>query len=90
MSPNAAHREGVVSLLEFEESARCAKEGIWAYPVFAVRPADAKALSAEIGAFVIVEGNVVLAGRAAHRVFLNFGDDYKPISPFQSQSKRGV
>jgi len=77
VSPNAAHREGVVSLLEFEESARFAREGIWAYPVFAVRQADAKALSAEIGAFVIVEGKVVLAGSVAHRVFLNFGDDCK-------------
>lgn len=75
--PQATDRTGAMALLPFENSARDAKIGIWADSALAVQPADAQALSAQIGAFVLVEGKVVSVGRAAHRVFLNFGEDYK-------------
>lgn len=75
--PQAADNAGALALLPFEDAARTVKKGIWADPVLAVRPADAKALAANTGAFVLVEGTVVSVGRAAHRVFLNFGEDYK-------------
>jgi len=75
--PKFADRSGAEALLPFEAAARTAKTGVWADSALAVRPADAKALSADIGAFVLVEGKVVSVGRAAHRVFLNFGADYK-------------
>ena len=75
--PQPVDRSGAAALLPFEAAARGAKKGIWADPALAVRTADAAALSTETGAFVLVEGKVVSVGRVAHRVFLNFGADYK-------------
>lgn len=75
--PQPSDRSGAEALLPFEAVARTAKTGVWADSALAVRPADAKALSADIGAFVLVEGKVLSVGRTAHRVFLNFGADYK-------------
>ena len=75
--PQSADRSGAEALLPFEDAARTAQKGVWGDAALAVRIADAKALSADIGVFVLVEGKVISVGRAAHRVFLNFGDDYK-------------
>lgn len=75
--PQPVDRSGAEALLPFEDGARGARKGIWADPALAVRNADENALSAQTGAFVLVEGKVVSVGRAAHRVFLNFRADYK-------------
>lgn len=75
--PQASDRTGALDLLSFENAARAAKKGLWADPAFAVLAADPAVLSPHMGAYVLVEGKVVSVGRAAHRVFLNFGEDYK-------------
>lgn len=77
VNPQSVDSSGAEALLPLEDVARASGKGIWSDPAFSVRAADAKLLSADIGAFVLVEGKVISVGRAAHRVFLNFGADYK-------------
>ncbi len=76
VAPQASDRNGAVALLSVEQAARSAKKGLWADPSFSVRAPDPADLSKDIGGFVLVEGAITSTGRAAHRVFLNFGADY--------------
>jgi hypothetical protein len=60
---------------EAEAEARKAGRGLWALPEFAVR--QATSLSAPVGSFQIVEGQVVNVATHDGRVFLDFGADYR-------------
>lgn len=62
------------ALLAREADARGAERGLWAEPLFAVRPAD-RTLLARVGDVVVAEGVVRSVGRSRGRTWLNFGDD---------------
>ncbi|MBX6321797.1 MAG: thermonuclease family protein, partial [Rhodospirillaceae bacterium] len=64
-------------MLAREAEARAAGRGLWAEPIYAVRPADAVDAGAEAGRFAIVEGQVREAAAVGRRVYLNFGADYR-------------
>ncbi len=71
----ADNRGGLAVLLSLEAAARAARRGIWADPFYAVRRAD-RLSDADLDGFQLVEGTVLAVGRAAGRVFLNFGADW--------------
>lgn len=62
------------ALLAREADARGTGRGLWAEPLFAVRPAD-RTLLARVGDVVVAEGVVRSIGRSRGRTWLNFGDD---------------
>ena len=62
-------------LLKLEVTARQARRGLWANPIFAVRDPDHAAQL--IDGYGIVEGRVLTANGIKGRIYLNFGADYK-------------
>jgi len=73
----ADNRSQSKDLYERERAAREQNLGIWALPYYAIRSADADALSRDYGTFQIVEGTVLDAAKVRSRVYLNFGRDYR-------------
>lgn len=71
-------RDWLTSLLAAEKSARDARQGIWATPAFAVRPAEPPdGLARDLGKYVLVSGVVVASAARATTVYLNFGTDWR-------------
>ena len=62
------------ALLARERTARAANLGLWADPVYVIRPADdAAAVAAERGRFAIVEGKVLSVRESGPTIYVNFG-----------------
>jgi len=71
------NRVGSNAMFTAERAARLAKRGIWASPIYAVKPAVPSALAKSMDSFQIVEGVVVEAAARGKVIFLNFGDDWR-------------
>ncbi|HWY60905.1 MAG TPA: thermonuclease family protein [Rhizomicrobium sp.] len=69
-------QECAADFYKAEQEARTGNRGLWAFPGFALRQADAVPVSDE-GSFQIVEGKVVNAANHDGRVFLDFSMDYR-------------
>lgn len=62
------------TLFARERAARAANLGLWADPVYVIRPADdAAAVAAERGRFAIVEGKVLSVRESGPTIYVNFG-----------------
>ena len=62
------------ALFARERAARAANLGLWADPVYVVRPADdPAAVAAERGRFAIVEGKVLSVRESGPTIYVNFG-----------------
>jgi len=62
------------ALFARERTARAANLGLWADPVYVIRPADdAAAVAAERGRFAIVEGQVLSVRESGPTIYVNFG-----------------
>jgi len=62
------------ALLARERAARTANLGLWADPVYVIRPADdPAAVAAERGRFAIVEGKVLSVRESGPTIYVNFG-----------------
>ncbi|RFB79029.1 thermonuclease family protein [Methylovirgula sp. 4M-Z18] len=74
VAPEAGETACLADLLAAEAMARAEKRGIWTDAIFGPLSADNRdALSAKLGKFVIVEGDVVGTGESRTRLYLNFG-----------------
>ena len=69
-------QECATDFYKAEKEARAASRGLWAFPAFAPRRADAMPVSDE-GSFAVVEGKVVNSAVHDGRVFLDFSEDYR-------------
>ena len=69
----ADNRIGVPEMLALERAARRYRRGIWADPVYAVRPPDG--IGKFTGSFQIVSGTVVNVTPSSGIMFLDFGGD---------------
>ncbi|HXF54673.1 MAG TPA: thermonuclease family protein [Hyphomicrobiaceae bacterium] len=66
------------ALLGQERTARQANAGLWADPIYQVRPAWRTAeLLGLRGTYQIVEGRIVAAAERGRRIYLNFGRDWR-------------
>jgi hypothetical protein len=72
----ADRQECAADLYQAEKEARAAGRGLWAFPTFAIRKADAVPVADE-GSFAVVEGKVVNAVRRDGRILLDFSQDYR-------------
>lgn len=72
-------------MLTTEHTARAAKIGLWARAFYAVR--DPEAVSAAVGSYQIVEGEVVDASITKKMVYLNFGTDWRRDFTAQADKK---
>jgi endonuclease YncB( thermonuclease family) len=62
------------ALLVRERAARAANLGLWADPIYVIRPADdPAAVAAERGRFAIVEGKVLSVRESGPTIYVNFG-----------------
>lgn len=76
--PSATNRRCLGELLPVEAAARAAGLGIWADPYYSVRDGgDPAALEGRTGQYEIIEGEVVGAGEAGGRLYLDFGRVWK-------------
>ena len=74
VSARVGERACANTLLARERAARAANLGLWADPVYVVRPADdAAAVAAERGRFAIVEGKVLSVRESGPVIYVNFG-----------------
>ncbi len=72
-------------MLATEHAARATKTGIWAKAFYAVR--DPEAVSAAVGSYQIVEGEVVDASITKKMIYLNFGTDWRRDFTAQADKK---
>ena len=71
--PIGEGRPCLAALLRAEDRARKSRSGLWADPATAViDPHDTKALKAQAGAFVIIEGRVSRVGEGRQRFYIDF------------------
>ena len=74
VSARVGERACATMLLARERTARAANLGLWADPVYVIRPADdAAAVAAERGRFAIVEGKVLSVRESGPTIYVNFG-----------------
>jgi endonuclease YncB( thermonuclease family) len=74
VSTRVGERACANALLAHERAARAANLGLWADPVYVIRPADdAAAVAAERGRFAIVEGKVLSVRESGPVIYVNFG-----------------
>jgi endonuclease YncB( thermonuclease family) len=74
VSARVGERACANALLARERAARASNLGLWADPVYVIRPADdAAAVAAERGRFAIVEGKVLSVRESGPVIYVNFG-----------------
>jgi endonuclease YncB( thermonuclease family) len=73
------------SLLTAETAARAAKRGLWGH--WSYRVYSAADANAAVGAFGIVEGNVLQAIARQGRIYVNFGGDYRTDFTITAKSR---
>lgn len=73
--PESADYAFIRRLLETESEARAERRGLWRIADY--HPKSAEDARDAIGAFHLVEGEVVAAAKYGSRIYLNFGDDYR-------------
>lgn len=74
----ADNRACLASLLAAEARARAERLGIWRDPYYSILMAERpEMLTGRQGQYELVEGRVLVAGKASGRVYLNFGRNWK-------------
>ena len=64
----------MAALLRQERTARAARLGLWADPVYAIRPSEVPAaIQSQQGRFAIVEGKVLSVRESGATIYVNFG-----------------
>ena len=78
VEPSPVDRLCIDQMLAAEAGARKSGLGIWADPYYSVRKADdPEALSASLGHYEVIEGEVVGTGESRGRIYLDFGRVWK-------------
>ena len=75
VAPASDEHDVIEQLLRLEAEPRARDHGMWAQPGFQIL--DARFASPGIGAYRLVEGDVVKVADTRSRFYLNFGADYK-------------